>query len=116
MTERQNKEKPLRVRLTDPEHDRLLAAAGKLGLTKSVYVRWALENSTTQVLGTRLDGTSVAETPAVEKPKRAPRQRSAAPAAVSVTAPIAETVPDLATAMGFSNDIKPAEFDDSDWT
>ena len=114
MTERQNKEKPLRVRLTDPEHDRLLAAAGKLGLTKSVYVRWALENSTTQVLGTRLDGTSVAETPAVEKPKRAPRQKT--PMAAPAVAPIVETVPDLATAMGFSNDIKPAEFDDSDWT
>lgn len=46
-----NKDIPLRVRLSPAEDARIRQAAARLGLTKSVYVRWALANSTEQVLG-----------------------------------------------------------------
>ncbi len=67
-----NKDVPLRVRVTAPEDERLMLAADKLGLTKSVYVRWAIDNSTTQVLGVDKDGKPMTT---AQKPKAAKRQR-----------------------------------------
>ena len=49
---RDAKDVPLRFRVTRKEHERHVAAATRLGISEmSTFYRWALENSTTQVLG-----------------------------------------------------------------
>lgn len=122
---RANKEIPLRVRLTETEDARLMSAANKVGLSRSEYTRWAIENSTTQVLGVHANGQPVTSTAPLastpKKQKRAPAPPQPEIAVVEVPAE-PEVVPDLATAMGipmFANEAgftpKPVPFDDSDW-
>ena len=125
MTERENMEVPLRVRISAAEDERLMIAANKLGLTKSVYVRWAIRNSTTQVIGAASDTAR----PAAAKPKRA----KPAPAPVAEVQP--EPEPEVPGVAAFFNpaavlsgqsvvplyvpgdgDPVAPSFDDSEWT
>lgn len=103
------KEFPLRVRLTEAENNRLLTATTRSGLSKSEYVRWAIENSNAQVLGTTIAGVVLSQ-PVQPKPKPKPK-----PPPVVVQQPPEESVyfetedgnveaiepqPDVLTAMG----------------
>lgn len=64
---KENKDVPLRFRITQAEHQRYVAAAQKLGVeSMSIFYRWALDNSATQVLGI----------PPLPTPKRMPDRRS----------------------------------------
>lgn len=128
---------PLRVRVTAAEDARILQAAEKLGVTKSIYVRWAIENSTSQLLGTTLKGEVVKP---VVKPKPPPRAPAPPPPVEIVELPgeyyetnngvevqpegqvelQVETVPDVLTAMGFTAPVdldapQALPFDDTDW-
>lgn len=130
---KETKDVPLRVRVTLAEDARILEASEKHGLAKSTYVRWALENSNTQVLGTTIDGVSALK-PVVKKalkPKPEPAlELIVLPAefehfigdgcGIDHEAPLealAEPVPDLLTAMGLvqPGDPQPATFDDASW-
>lgn len=72
---RANRDVPLRVRVSHLEAARYRAAMEKLGLDEmSTFVRWALENSTVQVLG--VEGAKKA-VPAKPKARPAPRQAPA---------------------------------------
>ena len=113
MTERENMEVPLRVRISAAEDARLMTAANKLGLTRSVYVRWALENSTTQVIGAVNQPVRVQE-PA--KPKRVRAAPVPAPVAVVYEEPPVPDVDSFFTAAPAAGDPVEAAFDDSEWT
>lgn len=117
---------PLRVRVTEAEDRYLMRAAERLRLTRSTYVRWALKNSSLQILNEEMDGTPVVHA----KPQKVKRPKPEQPAPVPVVEepyvePVIENVyvpepmpvPDLLTAMGLAapGDPEPALFDDSDW-
>ena len=108
------KEFPLRVRLTEAENNRLLTAVARSGLSKSEFVRWALENSISQALGMTRAGVPVAR-PAQPKPKPKPKpQVVASPEAAlgivndlndlsdTQVQDVFEPQPDVLTAMGIA--------------
>jgi hypothetical protein len=123
--ERENKEVPLRVRVTAVEDERLMAAATKLGLTKSVYVRWAIENSTTQVLGTASGPVVRTAEPVKQKRVRLATIQPPAP-----PPPVEEPVPSVASLFdAYNNSVanmtavveeiggpQEATFDDEGWS
>lgn len=114
---------PLRVRVTQRERDRYQEAMDRLGVVEfSLFVRWALENSVTQVLGPPAKPEK-----SVRKPKTAspvlppPRER---PTLSVVPSPLAQVAPAMApppTLLGIPlyaspSDPRPAPIEDDDWT
>lgn len=92
---RDSRSVPLRVRVTAAEAARYRAAMEKLGLDEmSTYVRWALANSTTQVLG--VEGSKRVE--AKPRPKLKPRQTVSTPAQVVPVKP--QPQPSLTSLLG----------------
>ena len=93
-----NRSIPLRVRITDAEATRYRAAMTKLGLDEmSTFVRWALDNSTAQVLGV---AAVKPQTGSGTKPK-AQRPPKVAPAPKRAPEPAQEaTQPSLSALLG----------------
>ena len=102
----ENRDIPLRVRITTQEAERFQQAMDKLGITsRSVYVRWALENSTVQVLGRPVAAPTAA-------PARAPRPAPVKAVVVQVEEPRLPTLTDLFGAP--SMDAEATDLTDSD--
>lgn len=118
-----NKEFPLRVRLTAEENEQLKEGMRRTGLPKSEYVRWAIKNSTVQLLQPQV--VAAAPEPAKPEPKKRARPRlveapqEPTPPEYFASAPV-EAVPDVLTAMGLAqpqaSGPQPLYYDDSDWT
>ena len=120
MTDRENMDVPLRVRVTSAEDARLMQAANKLGLTKSVYVRWAIENSTAQVLGTASGAVARTAEPVKQKRVRMvtppPPREEPVPSVETLFGAYHQSIENMVTAVEEAGDSQAATFDDSDWT